>query len=34
MALVFGPWAKTGHCTSFGYGFHSNDARGIHRSRE
>ena len=27
--LIFGPWNKTEFYTSAGYGFHSNDARGI-----
>jgi outer membrane receptor protein involved in Fe transport len=28
VALVFGPWSKTEYFANFGYGFHSNDARG------
>ncbi len=26
--LIFGPWAKTEYFVNYGYGFHSNDARG------
>lgn len=29
LALIFGPWAKTEFYAQAGYGFHSNDARGI-----
>ena len=29
LALVFGPWAKTEYYANLGYGFHSNDARGV-----
>ena len=29
VALVFGPWAKTEYYLNYGYGFHSNDARGV-----
>lgn len=29
LALVFGPWARTEYYINAGYGFHSNDARGI-----
>ncbi|MDP1734816.1 MAG: TonB-dependent receptor [Sulfuritalea sp.] len=29
MALIFGPWAKTEYYANAGYGFHSNDARGV-----
>lgn len=29
LALIFGPWAKTEYYANAGYGFHSNDARGI-----
>ncbi|MDK9704568.1 MAG: TonB-dependent receptor [Sulfuritalea sp.] len=29
LALIFGPWAKTEYYLNTGYGFHSNDARGI-----
>ena len=29
MALVFGPWEQTEYFVNAGYGFHSNDARGI-----
>ena len=28
LSLVFGPWAKTEYFINYGYGFHSNDARG------
>jgi len=28
LSVVFGPWADTEFSVSFGYGFHSNDARG------
>lgn len=28
-ALIFGPWAKTEYYVQAGYGFHSNDARGV-----
>jgi outer membrane receptor protein involved in Fe transport len=30
--LVLGPWAKTTLYLNFGYGYHSNDARGVTRS--
>jgi len=30
--LVLGPWAKTRWYINFGYGYHSNDARGVTRS--
>lgn len=29
LSLVFGPWADTELFLNFGYGFHSNDARGV-----
>ncbi|SMF97446.1 Outer membrane receptor proteins, mostly Fe transport [Methylomagnum ishizawai] len=29
LSLVFGPWAETEFFLNFGYGFHSNDARGV-----
>lgn len=29
LALIFGPWAKTEYYANLGYGFHSNDARGV-----
>ena len=29
LSLVFGPWAKTEYFFNAGYGFHSNDARGV-----
>ena len=29
LALIFGPWAKTEFYAQAGYGFHSNDARGV-----
>ncbi len=29
LALVFGPWAGTEYFVNAGYGFHSNDARGV-----
>ncbi len=28
LALIFGPWTKTEYFVNYGYGFHSNDARG------
>ncbi len=28
LSLIFGPWAKTEYFINWGYGFHSNDARG------
>jgi outer membrane receptor protein involved in Fe transport len=28
LSLIFGPWAKTEYFFNYGYGFHSNDARG------
>jgi len=28
LSLIFGPWAKTEYFLNWGYGFHSNDARG------
>lgn len=28
LSLIFGPWNKTEYYANFGYGFHSNDARG------
>ena len=29
LALIFGPWSKTEYYANAGYGFHSNDARGV-----
>jgi outer membrane cobalamin receptor len=29
LSLIFGPWAKTEYFVNLGYGFHSNDARGV-----
>jgi outer membrane receptor for monomeric catechols len=29
LSLIFGPWQKTEYYLNWGYGFHSNDARGI-----
>ncbi|KGM39674.1 TonB-denpendent receptor [Aquabacterium sp. NJ1] len=29
LTLIFGPWDKTEYFFSYGYGFHSNDARGV-----
>lgn len=29
LSLIFGPWADTELFVNFGYGFHSNDARGV-----
>jgi outer membrane receptor protein involved in Fe transport len=29
LSLVFGPWQKTEYYANYGYGFHSNDARGV-----
>ncbi len=28
LSLIFGPWVKTEYFVNYGYGFHSNDARG------
>lgn len=28
LSLIFGPWARTEYFVNYGYGFHSNDARG------
>jgi len=28
LSLIFGPWSKTEYFINYGYGFHSNDARG------
>ena len=28
LSLIFGPWAETEYFANYGYGFHSNDARG------
>lgn len=28
LSLIFGPWSKTEYFLNYGYGFHSNDARG------
>ncbi len=28
LSLIFGPWSKTEYFVNYGYGFHSNDARG------
>jgi outer membrane receptor protein involved in Fe transport len=28
LSLIFGPWSKTEYFANYGYGFHSNDARG------
>ena len=28
LSLIFGPWAKTEYFVNYGYGYHSNDARG------
>ena len=28
LSLIFGPWTKTEYFVNYGYGFHSNDARG------
>ena len=32
LALIFGPWNKTEYFASYGYGYHSNDARGATES--
>jgi hypothetical protein len=32
LSLVFGPWRGTEYFANFGYGFHSNDARGVTES--
>ncbi len=32
LALIFGPWAKTEYFLNYGYGFHSNDARGVNET--
>ncbi len=29
LSLIFGPWARTEYFLNYGYGFHSNDARGV-----
>ena len=29
LGLIFGPWDKTEYFVNYGYGFHSNDARGV-----
>ena len=29
LALIFGPWNKTEYFVNYGYGYHSNDARGV-----
>jgi outer membrane receptor protein involved in Fe transport len=29
LSLIFGPWAKTEYFVNYGWGFHSNDARGV-----
>jgi len=29
LSLIFGPWSKTEYYVNYGYGFHSNDARGV-----
>ena len=29
LSMIFGPWGKTEYYANYGYGFHSNDARGI-----
>jgi outer membrane receptor protein involved in Fe transport len=29
LSLIFGPWSETEFYLNFGYGFHSNDARGV-----
>jgi outer membrane receptor protein involved in Fe transport len=29
LALIFGPWDKTEYFVNYGYGYHSNDARGV-----
>jgi len=29
LSLIFGPWDKTEYFFNYGYGFHSNDARGV-----
>src|SRR5262249_62199760 len=29
LSVIFGPWAQTELFANFGYGFHSNDARGV-----
>ncbi|MDD5249840.1 MAG: TonB-dependent receptor [Rhodocyclaceae bacterium] len=29
ISLIFGPWDKTEYYANYGYGFHSNDARGV-----
>ena len=32
LSLIFGPWQRTQYFANFGYGFHSNDARGVTES--
>jgi hypothetical protein len=34
LALIFGPWAETEFYVNLGYGFHSNDARGVTITRD
>jgi outer membrane receptor protein involved in Fe transport len=29
LGLIFGPWSKTEYFVNYGYGYHSNDARGV-----
>ncbi len=29
LSLIFGPWGRTEYFVNYGYGFHSNDARGV-----
>jgi hypothetical protein len=29
LSLIFGPWDRTEYFVNAGYGFHSNDARGV-----
>ena len=33
LSLIFGPWRKTEYFVNYGYGFHSNDARGTTATR-
>ena len=33
LSLIFGPWGKTEYFVNYGFGFHSNDARGTTATR-
>ena len=32
LSLIFGPWDKTEYFVNYGYGYHSNDARGVNET--